>query len=292
MSIRFLFLGFLFAAFWASASVAAKFGLKSVQPLVLYQARFLCSAVVLMAIVFLFLRKVPTKEEIKKLALFGFLNITLSLGLFAFAIKEVAAGIGALQVGINPLMIAVLSAVFLGKSIHRNQVIGLFLAFGGVATAVYPLLENNAYATPKGLLLLGFSMLSYSSAAVYYSSISWQSKTLVLNAWQSVFGALFLLPATFYFYQDINTFDQYFWGSTLWLGVPLSVFAVFLWLYLLKIDGIKASYFLFLCPIFGFIYAYFLLNEPFTWYTLGGLVLVLIGILLGQKVPKNRLSRT
>lgn len=285
---KFLGLGFLFVALWSSASVAAKIGLKSVQPFVLYQFRFFLAAIVMLSLVYLVRKgKVPKRKEFIQLAIFGFLNITCSLGLFVLAIQEVAAGVGALQVAINPLVITLLSALVLKSKVLWIQIIGLFIALSGVGIVVYPLLET-AYASPKGLGILALSILSYSSAAIYYAKVDWQLSTMTINAWQAFFGALFLLPFTLFFYEDVNQYDSSFIFSVFWLGIPLSVVAVFLWLHLLKIDTIKASYFLFLSPVFGFIYAYFILGEPFTIYTALGLVFVLVGIYLGQK--KGRFS--
>ena len=65
--------------------------------------------------------------------------------------------------------------------------------------------------------------------------------------------------------------------------IPVSIGAVQLWLYLLKKDPIKASLWLFLCPIFGFIYAAFLLKEPITSYTYIGTLLVIVGLYLAQR---------
>jgi probable blue pigment (indigoidine) exporter len=65
--------------------------------------------------------------------------------------------------------------------------------------------------------------------------------------------------------------------------VPISIAAVQLWLYLLKAEPVKASLWLFLCPIFGFFYAAILTNEPITIYTVVGTVLVILGLYLGKK---------
>ncbi|UBM57172.1 DMT family transporter [Marinilongibacter aquaticus] len=286
-SAQFYILGFFFAMVWASASVSAKLGYHSVQPLVLYQARFTLAAFCLLLLAYL--RKSaewPKGKEWGQLALFGFLNVTVALGFFAFAIKEVAAGIGALQVGVNPLVISVLSAVIAKRRISRNEVIALFLGILGVAIAVYPLLQN-AYATVFGLVLLWLSTLGYSSASVYFGTVDWKLKKLTINAWQGFFGALFLLPLTFFFYEDVNIYDSNFFYTASWLGLALSAGAVYLWLWLLTIDTVRASFFLFLCPAFGFIYAYFILDEPFTWYTLSGLCVVMAALYIGQKKKAN-----
>jgi drug/metabolite transporter (DMT)-like permease len=282
-SVRFYLLGVLFAMVWSSASVAAKLGMVSVQPLVLYQMRFILAALCLLILSYLFLKgERPKGIEWLQLAVFGLLNVTVALGLFALAIHEVAAGIGALQVGVNPLVISVLSALAAGRKVKPNEVLALLIGLAGVILAVYPLL-GKAYATPKGLSLLGLSTIAYSSAAIYYSSRKWSLTKLTINGWQAFFGALFLLPVTFFFYDHgDNSFDLKFGLSALWLGLPVSGLAVYLWLWLLSIDTVKASFFLFLCPIFGFAYAYFILDEPFTLFTLGGLLLVMAALYIGQ----------
>ncbi|WP_229308518.1 DMT family transporter [Jiulongibacter sediminis] len=282
-SARFYLLGVLFAMIWSSASVAAKLGMVSVQPLVLYQVRFMLAALCLLVLSYLFLKgRRPQGKEWLQLAIFGLLNVTVALGLFALAIHEVAAGIGALQVGVNPLVISVLSAVAAGRKVKSNEVLALVLGLTGVVLAVYPLL-GNAYASPKGLFLLGLSTLAYSSAAIYYSSVKWSLTKLTINGWQAFFGALFLLPVTLFFYdRGLNSYDMDFGLSALWLGLPISGLAVYLWLWLLSTDTVKASLFLFLCPIFGFAYAYFILHEPFTLFTLGGLIVVMAALYIGQ----------
>lgn len=160
---------------------------------------------------------------------------------------------------------------------------GLFLGMLGVGIATYPLLLKS-YASALGIVILLISMLSYSIGTIYFSSRKWALSNLTINGWQVLWGGILLLPFTF-LTTDLskNHFDGYFWGSVFWLIIPVSIGAVQLWLYLLKIDPVKAALWLFLCPIFGFIYAYFLLDEPVTGYTFVGTALVILGLYLGQK---------
>ena len=110
---------------------------------------------------------------------------------------------------------------------------------------------------------------------------------MAINGWQVLFGGILLLPITI-FTTDLskNHFDFTYWASVMWLVIPVSIGAVQLWLYLLKIDAVKAAMWLFLCPIFGFIYAWILLDEPISIYTFVGTALVILGLYLGQRKEK------
>ncbi len=281
--------GLIFAALWASASAATKFGLMSAQPFTIALTRFSIAAVLMLVYTHLIRRnRLPLKHEWKPLMIYGFLNITLYLGCYVLAMKQVSAGIGSLSVAIGPLLISVVSAFWLKRALKQKEIISLFLGLAGVAIATYPLLVRS-FATVPGLLILAVSMFSYSVATVYYSNIDWTLERLTINAWQIALGGLFLMPVTLFFYHSgDNRFDQRFWFSVAWLVVPVSIAAVNLWLYLVKIDTVRASVWLFLCPIFGFVYAYFLLHEPITIYTFIGTALVIAGQLLVQNQQSQK----
>ena len=67
------------------------------------------------------------------------------------------------------------------------------------------------------------------------------------------------------------------------LAIPVSIGAVQLWLYLLRDNPVKASFWLFLCPVFGFIIAAITLHEPISLYTFIGVLLVIGGLYMVQK---------
>ena len=86
--------GMLFAALWASASVAGKFGLQSTQPLVLFNIRFFLAGLVLLAYTSLIPgRNLPKGKEWLQLTIFGALNTALYLGIFIFALQRITPGI-------------------------------------------------------------------------------------------------------------------------------------------------------------------------------------------------------
>ena len=277
--------GILFAALWASASAATKFGVQSADPLILANVRFFIAGGLMLTYAYGFQRNNPRPYGIewRQLAIFALLNTTIYLGAYVLAMKQVSAGIGSLAVATNPLFITLMSAVWLRRPLRWFEGVGLVLGLLGVSVATYPLLQNS-YATIPGLLILLAGMVAVSAATVYYARINWRLPDVVINGWQVMLGGCMLLPITLLTANFAETqFDARFWLSAGWLIGPVSIAALQLWFYLIRLDAVRASLWLFLCPVFGFLYAYLLLGEPISGYTVVGTVLVIVGLYAGQR---------
>lgn len=221
----------------------------------------------------------------KQLASYGFLNVGLYLGLYVLAMQEVSAGLGTLFVATNPVLIALISAIWYRQPVSSGTVLAFVLCIAGMMLAAYPLFQDS-YATPRGAGILFLSMLSYSAGAIYFARRNWgKLHMLTINGWQTLIGGVCLLPFMLFFFDpSANTFNRNVWGAVVWLAIPVSVFAVLLWLYLLRDNPVKASAWLFLCPIAGFAIAAILMNEPLSWHTLAGVLLVMAGLYLVQRM--------
>jgi drug/metabolite transporter (DMT)-like permease len=281
--------GTLFAILWASASTATKIGLTVAQPLVIAEVRFaLASFIMLFVAHFILRQRLPAGKEWKQLMVYGFLNISVYLGLYVIAMQNITAGIGALAVASNPVFISFLSVFFLKKRLHFAIIISIIVCTVGVVCASWPLL-GDASVSVSGLIILLLSMLSYSIGAIYFSSKQWNKLSLLtINGWQTLLGGMFLLPVTFFFYKNsANHFNSKFWLSVSWLAVPVSIFAVQLWLWLLQLNAVRAGLWLFLCPLFGFIIAALILKDSISIYTIVGVLLVIVGLLLSRMNTKK-----
>jgi drug/metabolite transporter (DMT)-like permease len=278
-----LITGLLFSMLWASASVAGKFGIYSAEPLVLFTIRFFFAGTVLLAFAYGIQKsRLPQGKEWMQVTIFGAFNTTLYLGLFVVALQYIMPGITSLAIALNPLLISIMSAVWMKRRVKLQEWLSILLGITGVAIAVYPLLQTS-HASTEGMVLLSLSMITYSFGSVYYASVPWTLPRTTINAWQVFIGGLLLAPFAWMMETGTSHFDLRFWLSLAWLVFPVSILAVQLWLRLLKSDAVQASLWLYLCPIFGFLYSTILLNEPFTLYTLAGTIMVMLALYIGQR---------
>jgi drug/metabolite transporter (DMT)-like permease len=280
--ILLFFAGLVFAVLWSSASTATKLGLQAAQPLMICVTRFFLAGVLMLVIAHLLLRsRLPSGREWGQLAVYGLLNISLYLGLYVVAMQHVSPGLGSLAIATNPVFINLISALFFRQRLRVYTLLSLLLCSAGVVLAAWPLLQNSA-ATPGGLLLLLVSMLAYSAGVLYFSRVPWNGLSiLAINGWQTLLGGVFLVPFAFATYEHSrNSWDLPTIGAVLWLAIPVSIIAVQLWLYLLRDNAARASFWLFLCPVSGFLIANVVMKEPIGVYTISGMVLVIGGLYL------------
>jgi len=228
-------------------------------------------------------QRLPKVGEFGQLAVYGMLNISLYLGLYVVAMQHVSPGLGSLSVATNPVFINIISALVFRQRIKLYTVFSLVLCSVGVVLAAWPLLQNSS-ATPGGLLILLVSMLAYSAGVLYFARRPWNDLSmLAINGWQTLLGGIFLLPFAVWAYKPArNVWDMRSIGAVLWLAIPVSIGAVQLWLYLLRDDAAKASFWLFLCPVSGFLIAHMVMKEPIGVYTISGMALVIAGLYLVQ----------
>jgi len=283
--------GFTFSVLWASAATATRIGLQTAQPFVISGFRFFIAGLIMLYISHGIKRNpLPVKSQWQQLIILGILNISIYLGLYIIAMQYISAGLGSLFIAVNPVVISFISAVFFGQRITLVNLVSLVLCIAGVILAALPLLENS-YATTGGLLLMGVAMLAYSLGTIYFTKNKWSNLSMLsINGSQTIVGGLFLLPLVFVTYrQELNTFGLHFWGSVLWLAIPVSIGAVLCWLQLLSKRPFTAVYWLFLCPIFGFYISNIVLHEPVSSHTIWGILLVFAGLFITQRFKNNTL---
>jgi drug/metabolite transporter (DMT)-like permease len=272
--------GVVFSILWPSAATATKIALAGSQPFNICLVRFSCAGMIMVIISHLVLGlRLPRGREWRQIAIYGLLANTLYLSLYVVAMQQLSAGLGALSVAIAPIFINLGTAALEKRRPGAVTLLSLTVCLAGVAVAAWPLLRNSM-ATPAGLGILLVAVSIYAGSVIYFARTDWKDLSLLtISGWQILFGALFIFPLVAYtFRPNANHWVAGTWASVLWLAIVVSIVAVRLWLWLLKVDASRSSYWLFLCPVFGFLISNVFTHEPITGYTLGGMAMVIAGI--------------
>ena len=279
-------LGLLFVLLWSSAATAAKVGIRDAEPLTLLDARFFLAGGILLTYLHGIKRDSPLPQgrQWLHLAVLAIANSTGYLGLSWYSFKLVPAGLFGLFIATNPLIVALLSWLWLKREIKREEWLGIGIAAAGLAIAALPRLQGKQ-ATALGIGLVLCAMLIYSFGSVYYKWSQIKLTGLTLNAWQVFIGALLLAPFAWFFNGDhVPRLTPQLITALTWSVIPVSIIANLLWFQLLKKDALRANMWLFLNPISGYVIAWLVLGEAMQVTDLAGLVLVMAGLLVSGTI--------
>lgn len=281
--------GVLFAILWASATAATKLGIRSVEPLLLACIRFLLVGSLLTGFVYIVRAgkfRLPTKKEFRHLFILGLLNITIYIAAFVIAVKMVSAGLVSLFNALPPLVIILLSAIWLKQPVRPKEWMGIGLALAGLTVAAIPNIQNG-HATLAGILILLLGQVALATGSTYYAGIKLELPRLVINAWQTAIGGVLFIPLVLLNRHNIYLVtDSNFYWSLGWLIIPVSIIAYGLWLHLLHKDTVRAGMWLFVTPVLGYILAVLLLREKVTPYAIVGTLMVIAGVSIARRIKK------
>ena len=288
-----IILGLIYAMLWSSASVAAKIGFQGAAPLTILDARFFLAGAILLTVVYAVQRgsAVPSGKQWGHLIILALCNSTIYLGFGWLALREVSAGIFALVVAANPFLVALMSSIWLKREVSSREWLGMFISTAGLMVAIAPALSPDlaalvgstakATASPLGILLTVLAVLTYAFGSVYFKWAKVGLPGIVINAWQIIIGAALLLPfAIMLNGPNLPVITVPLAGALLWSVFAVSIGAVLIWFYLLRRDPLRASFWLFLNPIFGYLWAWLFLGEPIHVTDLIGTGLVLAGLVI------------
>jgi drug/metabolite transporter (DMT)-like permease len=282
-------LGILYAFLWASGAIAAKIGLVSASPLIFAAVRLISAGMILFLFVYIYKKnyRYPKGAEWRHLIILGVLNTTLYVGCSFLALAYVDSTIFNLLITTNPFIVALLASIFLHRNLEKTEILGMVISALGIIIAIIPYTES-LQTTLFGLITLGIGVLSMGIGSVYYNKIQLKLPQIVVNTWQIIFGSIIAIPFVFLFEPDFYIqFDQYFLIGLFWQVVMISIIAMILWFYLLKIDVVKANNFLFLTPIFGYVLSAIFLNDVLTVYHYAGALFVIAGTFFSQSGKKD-----
>jgi drug/metabolite transporter (DMT)-like permease len=276
------------ALIWGLSFVAASVVLTTLSPVTLATLRFIIASLIFAPIVASNALKgtSPRPNDLKEMALLGFLSISLYFWLQYTGVKYAGAGVSALLVvGFIPVLTGVASSIILKEAMGRGKALGAATGFLGVALITLPKL--TAVNLDTGFL---FGVACLLGNAVCWSLYSTLSRRLMQRTGRpayvtghvTLFGALFLVPLSLTAdWGALGTLSQGQWLSVLYLAVVCSGGGYLLWNYALsRMESVRAAVWLYLEPVAAFMGEAVILGLLPDMVTVAGGGLVLLGALV------------
>jgi drug/metabolite transporter (DMT)-like permease len=160
-------------------------------------------------------RKRIDREDVRKVALLGFVAMTVPFYLYPLAEKSVASSVAGMINGSIPVT-TVLAAAILTRTVpSRKRVIAVLVGFVGIALISFGSVGDGKGASVHGVLFLLFATCCYAFTSILSREMQVKYGTLTVLLWQELFALLFSLPLGIPAFAD----SEFAWSALLSLMV-------------------------------------------------------------------------
>ena len=284
--------------FWGSTYAAIRVAGQHLPPPVVSATRSVLSTVLILAIALASGKgwRVP-KGEGPKLALVGFLFMSVNNMLLTWGETMVTSGFASLMVSVTPIMIALFER-FLpgGEALNKRGWAGTLLGTAGIGVLVWPSLRSSSLhalhgsgSAPRvaGNPVLGTAVcllaaLSWCVGSVLSRRMRFQADTFVATGWQigaaGIFNTLFAL-VTGGFHRAVWT--PHGIGAVVYLSIFGSLVGLVAFTYLLQNVAVtKVATYAFVNPVIAVLLGVVLLGERLGPTELLGMAIIVVAVAL------------
>ena len=275
----------LFVLLWSTGFIGVKYGIPYAPPFYFVAIRMaIASLLLFIAIAFLRKSQPLTRSIIWPSTLIGLTLHGAYLGGCFFAVSRgLPAGVTALIVSLQPVLVSLFAARYLGEPLKARAVSGLLLGLIGLFVVVVPRI-NMTGANAISLLSIGacvIGLLGGTSGTILQKKYGGAIPTLSGTSIQYAATALVLLTLALIFEEPNITWSLEFVGALTWLVLALSFGAILLLFFLLSHgSAASVSSLYYLVPAVTAIEAYFFFDEHISMLSLIGTAITVAGVWL------------
>lgn len=271
----------IFVLLWSTGFIGARMGMPYAEPVSFLSLRFILAIALLGILALIAREKWPGMILAGHCMVVGILLHGVYLGGIFWAIDHgMPAGIAAMIVGLQPIIVALLAGPLLGENVTLRQWSGLFIATAGLILVLVPRFEfGESEISSANIVVCLLAMLGQTAGTIYQKKFATAARLRTGTFWQYT-GAL--VPC--FIYASIFERFEFDWNGELvfalgWLVLVLSIAAIFLLMLLIRDGSVsKVSSLFYLVPASTAVIAYFLFGETLNWVQLSGMILSAIGV--------------
>ena len=275
----------LFVLLWSTGFIGAKYGVPYAPPFYFLAIRMAIAALLLfIAISFLRKSQPITRSIIWPSTMIGLTLHGAYLGGCFFAVSRgMPAGVAALIVSLQPVLVSLFAAKYLNEPLSARAVFGLILGLIGLVVVVLPRISTTGTNTIS-LVAIGASaigLLGGTAGTILQKKYGGVIPTLAGTSIQYAATAVVLLTLALIFEKPEIQWTAKFVGALTWLVLALSFGAILLLFFLLSHgSAASVSSLYYLVPAATAIEAYFFFDEHISPVSLLGTLITVVGVWL------------
>jgi drug/metabolite transporter (DMT)-like permease len=265
---------------WAVNFIAAKIGLRYLPPatmasfrvtiagLSMVPAYFICSRLPAFADARRARVQGLTPHDLWTFTYLGFFGVVVNQMCFTMGLRYTSVSHAAVIVGMGPIYTLVLAVLFRLERATWHKVVGMAIAFVGVAV-----LASENGISPRSPSLLGDAItmtgsIGFATYAVLGKRVAGRYDALTMTAFNHFAGAIIILPVALHQARALGPFSRWRaipwqgWAALLYMAVCSSALAYLLYFWLLRyLEASQLSAFTYLLPVLAVILGILWLGE-------------------------------
>ncbi|CAB4609971.1 unannotated protein [freshwater metagenome] len=275
----------LFVLLWSTGFIGVKYGIPYAPPFYFVAIRMAIAGLLLfLALSFLRKSQPITKAIILPSTLIGLTLHGAYLGGCFFAVSRgLPAGITALIVSLQPVLVSLFAARYLNEPLSVRSIVGLALGLTGLFVVVIPRINMSGTNSISVIALVAciVGLIGGTSGTILQKKYGGAIPTLAGTAIQYTATALVLITLALIFEQPEIQWTAKFVGALTWLVLALSFGAILLLFFLLSHgSAASVSSLYYLVPAATAIEAYFFFDEHVSPISILGTVITVFGVWL------------
>jgi drug/metabolite transporter (DMT)-like permease len=275
----------LFVLLWSTGFIGIKYGVPYAPPFYFLAIRMTIAALLLfIAISFLRKSQPITRSIVLPSTMIGLtLHGTYLGGCFFAVSRGMPAGVAALIVSLQPVLVSLFAAKYLNEPLKARAVFGLILGLIGLFVVVLPRISETGTNSISIIAIAAsvVGLLGGTSGTILQKKYGGEIPTLAGTSIQYAATAAVLLVIALIFEKPDIQWTGNFIVALAWLIFALSFGAILLLFFLLRSgSAASVSSLYYLVPAATAIEAYFIFDEHISLISLIGTLITVIGVWL------------
>jgi drug/metabolite transporter (DMT)-like permease len=273
---------------WSTAYPFIKIGLQYSPPLHFAGSRFIIAGLMILPFTLRpgeYIKMIKTNRSL--VIWVTLLQTLINYTLFYIGMEKVPGAIGAVIVGSQPFVTAIVSRILIrDERFKRAKVVTIVLGLAGIVLVSAGRHEFNFSGPAElvGIVLIFIANISTATSNVLISKNGKKMNPLVLSSFSLLIGGLIIFLFSF-MVEDVPSkpnFPLNYWLVLIWLAF-MSAFTFSRWYVLLKRPEVKVSelnLWKFIIPVFGAILSWIIVpGENPDWVTITGMIIISLSLI-------------